>query len=81
MTAAEYKAHINGPDYRPENVRIVPCNDSFYGPRMTHKLVDFDGTTLRYFESYRDAVPHQKDRQRVIKAALTRRANKARKAS
>lgn len=70
---------IHGPDYRPSNVRIVRIEaDDYYYGRATWRVLDFDGTT--YFQGNRsDAERHARVRKGVIKAALTRRANKARR--
>ena len=70
----------SGPNYRPENVRIEHKPEGWhYGPRCPFVLLDFDGTHLRYFETRHEAEVARKSRAGVIKAALTRRANKARR--
>ena len=67
---------IHGPSYRPENVRIVPAADPCNYRLPGYVVTDFDGRRLSWHETYRDAEAHRKSRAGVIKAALTRRANK-----
>lgn len=63
--------------YRPENVRVVDRDGSPYGPTFRFLLLDHDGTELQWFESRADAESRARSRRGVIRAALTRRANKA----
>jgi len=63
--------------YRPENVRVeYHPEGSNYGPRFQYLTVDCDGTPMQWFTNPGEAEAARKDRARVIKAALTRRANK-----
>src|SRR5688572_6496624 len=61
MTAAEYKAHINGPDYRPENVRIVQAPDPYAYRADGWCVLDFDGRRITWHATRTEAVAHQKD--------------------
>jgi glucan biosynthesis protein len=72
-----YRDHISGPDYVPSNVRIEDRPE-----RGTYRyiVVDFDGTDLQAFSNRADAESRRNVRRGVIRAALTRRANKARSA-
>lgn len=65
--------------YRPENVRVVERDGGPYGPRCRFLLLDHDGTELQWFETRACADERARVRRGVIKAALTRRANKAKK--
>jgi len=67
---------IHGPDYRPSNVRIIN-NGSESHP---WSVLDFDGTLYGRYRTHDQAKARANVRKGVIKAALTRRANKARAA-
>jgi hypothetical protein len=72
------------PDYRPSNVKVVPA-DQVEGLWLSSSIrwvvLDFDGTPMQGFASYEDAEARRRNRAGVIRAALTRRANKARRSS
>lgn len=51
-----------------------------YGAEYKFHVLDFDGRGIGWFKSYADAESCRKQRAGVIKAALTRRVNKARAA-
>jgi hypothetical protein len=72
------------PDYRPSNVRVVPADQVeglWPSSSIRWVVLDFDGTPMQGFISYEDAEARRRNRAGVIRAALTRRANKARRSS
>jgi hypothetical protein len=69
-------------EYRPSNVRIVPASEVeglWLSSSIRWVVLDFDGTPMQGFASYEDAEARRRNRAGVIRAAITRRANKARK--
>jgi hypothetical protein len=71
---------IHSPEYRPSNVTIQTSTELRFGkPTTIFTVIDFDGTPMQTFTSREDAESRRRNRAGVIRAALTRRANKSRK--
>lgn len=77
MTTTNYDIHSS--DYRPTNVRVEyrPEGASEFYPNHKWVVVDFNGEIDSQFTSRDAAEVRRRTRAGVIKAALTRRANKA----
>jgi hypothetical protein len=68
-------------EYRPENVRIIQApNPSPYNGKPYWLVIDTDGTACGSGETYELAAQRARVRKGVIKAAISRRANKAKAA-
>lgn len=74
---AAYNRATHSPDYRPSNVEIVPAIDPMEYRGTGYAVLDWDGAPIGWFKSYQDAYAKQTRRRSVIKAANTRRRNKA----
>lgn len=77
-------ADIHSDAYRPWNVHVVPAEQidaRWASPSTRWIVVDFDGTPMQGFANRADAEARCRSRRGVIKAALSRRANKARRAA
>lgn len=64
--------------YRPENVRVIQApKPSPYNGKAYWLVIDTDGTACGSGETYELAQQRARVRRGVVKAAVTRRANKA----
>lgn len=78
MTTTSHDIHSDA--YRPTNVRVeYHPEGGIYGSGYPFVVVDFDGTPMQWLATREQAEARRKQRAGVIKAALTRRANKARR--
>jgi hypothetical protein len=70
---------IHSDAYRPMNVRVEyrPEGSGDYYPDHRFVVLDFDGVEIGHYTSREQAERRRRQRAGVIKAALTRRANKA----